>query len=133
MQEVETPKRRRRKGQIGRPKINEEKIRLRTIGVRVNFGEMDELQRRADCVGLPLSQWMRQIALGRFVPRPLVPAINRQTYAELGKLAVNLNQLVRAVNEGRSVASLSLLHQLQRNISALRLELMGIKHDRQID
>ncbi len=128
---------RRKRGQSGRPKIQDDQLRLRTIGVRVNVLELDELQRKADSVGLPLSQWLRQIALGRAVIRPLVPEVNRQAYAELAKLAGNLNQLVKLLNEGRPLPSLVTLHhmlqQLDRRIDALRLELIGVPHDSQTD
>ena len=84
---------RRQKGKSGRPRSAQGEARKRTIGVRVNMRELDVLRRKADEVGLPLAQWLRQVALQRHIPRPLVPELNRTAYAELAKLASNINQL----------------------------------------
>jgi hypothetical protein len=101
---------RRPKGRSGRPPVSQGEVRKRTIGVRVNVAELDALQRKADSLGLPLAQWLRKIALSRFVPCPLVPEINREAYADLAKLAGNLNQLARATYEGRVVVPFPLLN-----------------------
>lgn len=121
------------KGRGGRPKTVQEEKRRRTIGVRVNAAELDALQRKADCVGLPLSQWLRQVALSRFVPRPLVPEINREAYAELAKLAGNLNQFARMAHEGRAVVPFPLLKATHDLLKRLRLSLLGASDDSQGD
>lgn len=122
---------RKSRGRGGRPRVDEAEARKRTIGVRVNGTEMDTLQRKADSVGLPLSQWLRLIALSRYVPRPLVPEINREAYAELAKLAANLNQLTRAAHEGRAVVPFPLLKATHDILKKLRLALLGVSDDSQ--
>ena len=124
---------RRSRGRSGRPRVPQGEVRKRTIGVRVNAAELDALQRKADSLGLPLAQWLRKVALSRFVPRPLVPEVNREAYAELAKLAGNLNQLARASHEGRASVPFPLLKATHDALNALRLELLEAKHDRQDD
>lgn len=124
---------RRPKGRSGRPRAPQDEVRKRTIGVRVNAAELDALQRKADSLGLPLAQWLRKIALSRFVPRPLVPEVNREAYAELAKLAGNLNQLARAAHEGQAVVPFPLLKATHDALNALRLELLGANRDSQDD
>ena len=122
---------RKLRGRGGRPKAEEAEARKRTIGVRVNAAEIDALQRKADSVGLPLSQWLRMVALSRHVPRPLVPEVNREAYAELAKLAANLNQLTRAANEGRAVVPFPVLRATHDILKKLRLALIGVSDDSQ--
>lgn len=119
------------KGRGGRPRVNGAEARKRTIGVRVNAAEMDALQCKADSVGLPLSQWLRLVALSRYVPRPLVPEVNREAYAELAKLAANLNQITRAAHEGRAVVPFPVLKATHDILKKLRLALLGVPDDSQ--
>lgn len=124
---------RRPKGRSGRPCVPQDEVRKRTVGVRVNTAELDALQRKADSLGLPLAQWLRKVALSRFVPRPLVPEVNREAYAELAKLAGNLNQLARAAHEGRAVVPFPLLKATHDTLNVLRLDLLGANRDSQDD
>ena len=65
-------------------------------------------------------------ALTRRLPAPPVAAINREQYAELGRLAANLNQLTRLANEGQRVTIANdLLGRLRYEVSRLRLGLLG--------
>lgn len=121
------------RGRSGRPRAPQDEVRKHTIGVRVNAAELDALHRKADSLGLPLAQWLRKVALSRFVPRPLVPEVNREAYAELAKLAGNLNQLARAAHEGRAIVPFPLLKATHDALNALRLELLGAGRDRQDD
>ena len=99
---VETPAPARR-GKGGRPKIDPAAVRRSTIGVRVSAAEYATLRTRAAEMGLTPAQFLRHTALTRRLPRPPVPAVNRDEYAKLGRLAGNLNQLVRRANLGENV------------------------------
>lgn len=112
-----------------RPKLPAESLRTKTIGVRVNAAELAAIQAKAAQVGLPPAQWLRTAALSQAVLRPLVPEINRQAYAELTRLAANLNQMARAAHAGQIVSASGLLEILQRQVRLLRKELLGIGHD----
>lgn len=112
-----------------RPKLPAESLRTRTIGVRVNAVELAAVQTKAAQVGLPPAQWLRAAALSQAVLRPLVPEINRQAYAELARLAANLNQMARTAHAGQIVSASGLLEILQQQVRLLRKELLGIGHD----
>jgi hypothetical protein len=117
------PKRRRG----GRPKSEPSTVRDVTIGVRVSRSEYDAVKAKAVAMNLTPAQWLRQAALSRRLPPPPVPAINREEYAELARLAANLNQLAKAGNEGRNVVlNDGLVLTLTVEVNRLRLGLLGM-------
>ena len=123
--EEATPPRKRRGG---RPKGDPAAVRAATIGVRVSASEYETLKTKAEQMGMTPAQFLRDAALKRRLPSPPVPAINRAEYAELARLAANLNQLTRAANEGRPVTvAEALLERLAGEVSRLRLALLGVE------
>ncbi len=124
---AETPPRR---GRGGRPKGDPAAVRVSTIGVRVSAGEYADLRAKAEQMGMTPAQWLREAALSRRLPSPPVPPINREQYAELARLAANLNQLTRLANEGRPVTVAdALLQQTIDEVRRLRLALLGLGSD----
>jgi hypothetical protein len=117
----ETPPRRRG----GRPKGDPAAVRVETIGVRVSVDEYAALRLKAEQMGMTPAQWLREAALTRRLPSPPVPAINREEYAELARLAGNLNQLTRLANTGEPVTLSELaVAQLSEEVRRLRLALI---------
>ena len=115
-----------RKGRGGRPKGDPSAVRASTIGVRVSAEEYAALRARAEQMGMTPARWLREAALSRRLPSPPVPPINREQYAELARLAANLNQLTRLANEGRPVTVAdALLQRLAGEVGRLRLALIG--------
>jgi len=116
----------------GRPRGASDAVRLATIGVRVSAAEYAALRVKAEAMAMTPAQWLREAALTRRLPSPPVSAINREQYAELARLAANLNQLTRLANEGdRVTVAIALLAKLQSEVSRLRLELIGAAVDSQ--
>lgn len=116
----------KRKG--GRPKGKPEDVRVSTIGVRVSVEEYADLRAKAEHLGMTPAQWLRQAALTRRLPPPPVPAVNRQQYVELARLSANLNMIAKHANSGKPVTvATELLARLTREVSRLRLELIGVK------
>ena len=114
------------RGRGGRPKNAPGTVRGVTIGVRVSPAELDALTAKAQQMGMSPAHWLREAALSRRLPSPPVPAINREEYADLARLAANLNQLARAANEGQVVAlNDGLMQRLITEVSRLRLGLLG--------
>ena len=110
----------------GRPKSVPETVRRDTIGVRVSAAEYTALRHKSESMAMTPAQWLREAALTRRLPSPPVAAINREHYAELGRLAGNLNQLTRLANEGRPVTIAdALLQRLIEETRRLRLALIG--------
>ena len=70
---------------------------------------------------------IRKAALGEL---PLtIPSINREAWAELARVAANLNQHQRAINEGRAVPGPIDLSDLRASVDALRNELLGVRRE----
>lgn len=114
----------------GRPKIDLAEKRSLSLSVRLSENEAKALKLKADLMGLTPTQYMREAALSRRLPLPPVPAINREEYAALARLAANLNQLTKMANEGRSVViAVDLLKKLIDETKSLRLALLGVEHD----
>ena len=110
----------------GRPRSDPEAVRTATIGVRVSASEYAALRLKSEHMAMTPAQWLREAALTRRLPTPPVAPINREHYAELGRLAGNLNQLTRLANEGRPVhIADALLTRLSAEVRALRLDLIG--------
>jgi hypothetical protein len=100
---------------------------LATIGVHVSAGEYASLRERAAQMLMTPAQWLREAALSRRLPSPPVAAINREEYAELARLAANLNQLAHLANEGgRVTVTEGLLARVATETRRLRLALLGI-------
>jgi hypothetical protein len=111
----------------GRPRGDPADVRNATIGVRVSAGEYATLRTKAAQMHMTPAQWLREAALARRLPSPPVAAINRQQYAELARLAANLNQLARLANEGGRVkVADALLTHMAKEAKRLRLALLGI-------
>ena len=121
-----TPAARRGKG--GRPKIDPAAVRRSTIGVRVSAAEYAALRTRAAEMNLTPAQFLREAALTRRLPSPPVPAVNREQYANLGRLAGNLNQLTRRANAGQNVILTDpLVKLLLAEVNDLRQALLGLR------
>jgi len=109
----------------GRPKGDPSAVRRITIGVRVNAAEWETLQRKSSHMGMSPAQWLRTAALSRQLPPAPVPEANREAYGELTRLAVNINQIARAANEGRAVVSSTILLGVRKEIIRLQRALLG--------
>ena len=120
---------RRKRGKGGRPRNAPGEIRARTIGVCVNAAELDTIRRNADSVGLPVSHWLRNIALSRPVPRPLLPEVNRDTYRALAGAVNNLNQLARLAHAGKTACADAVLHEVMAIVRQVQRELCGAGDD----
>jgi hypothetical protein len=111
----------------GRPRGDPADVRHATIGVRVSASEYATLRLKAAQMHMSPAQWLREAALSRRLPSPPVAAINREQYAELARLAANLNQLTRLANEGGRVKVADvLLTRMATEAKRLRLALLGI-------
>lgn len=73
-------------------------------------------------------EWLRLAAMAR--PPRIVPAVNKVAWADLSRVAGNLNQMNRAINEGRLTASDAagagrMLMELRGQVDQLRRLLIG--------
>ncbi len=82
-------------------------------------------------LGNNLSKFVRHCVEKRSLPAP-IPQINEQTYWELGKIGVNLNQITRAINravkagEGVAVDPRPEIEAIHTALNEIRLQLLGL-------
>lgn len=110
----------------GRPRLDPMTKRNRTIGVRVSQKELEDIEAKAREMGLPVGTWLRVAGQSRQLPRPPVPAVNRDLYAGLGRIGNVLNQVVRTSHRGRVKVDPTLLQEVLTVLHAVRLELLGL-------
>ena len=99
------------------------KKRDHCVSVRLNHGELAQLD---DVRGrFQRGQWLRMAALDQLPP--VVPAVNGKAWAELARLAANLNQAQLAINRGDGdTHQIELLEDLRKAVAALRRGLIGV-------
>lgn len=114
-----------------RIKLNKEK-RSNVFRLRLTELEREQWEAMAEEVGLGnnLSKFVRHCVERRTLPAP-IPQINEQTYWELGKIGVNLNQITHAINravkEGSDVAvdPRKEILAVKTALDEIRLQLLG--------
>jgi hypothetical protein len=118
----------RRRG--GRPRLAAERLRSAALPpVRLTQAELGQVEALAEGYGLSVSALIRRIVLGRRLPQP-VPRVNLEAWAKLGPLAGNLNQYMKAINQGRAAGvPLPLLLEIRQLLDTLRDELRGRAND----
>lgn len=114
-----------------RPKPDDE-ARVHGVSCRLTHDELAELDRRRGKVRR--GEWLRLAALS--APPRIVPEVNKVAWADLAKASSNLNQLARAVNEGRlttsdAVGASALLLSMRASIEAVRASLIGDDNESQ--
>ena len=102
------------------------------VTLRFSESEYKQLQENAENARTSVSAFIRARLQGKRVhgkPAP-VPAINREAWAALARSAANLNQLTKAVNEGRGIeVDIKALRIMYREVQTLRQQLLGVTDD----
>lgn len=113
---------------IGRPPKPEAERRGQTMGVRLSPVDRATIQARAARAQLTPAEYVRRQALGA-PPPVVVPEVNRAAWVELGKLAGNLNQLMRRLHLGHVAtvqpADVAMVARVETQVQALRRALLG--------
>lgn len=76
--------------------------RTKAIHFRVNKEELEKLDSLVSQYNMRRGAYCRMATLKELAP--LIPAINRMTYVELGKIGSNLNQIAKHLNSNSSEA-----------------------------
>ncbi len=121
----------------GRPRKAAEDRRTERVALYLTLAERAELERRTAMTGWrDVGAYVRRAIMAQRSPRATVPQLNVQAYGELARMAANLNQLTRHLNEGGALdATMATrieleVERLGRDVRALRLVLVGIKRDK---
>ena len=101
---------------------DEERRTALTLSVRLNAGEREIVERKAQKAGVTPTEWARLAALEKSPPaRRVIPGINREAWLKLAPLAATLNTTLRRFqSEGES--------ELASTLDALRGELAGVRN-----
>lgn len=97
----------------GRPPKPPEERRTISHGLRLSPKEKDELERRADEANVSINELLRRSTLGG---EPLQSDVEKKTIRELSAIGNNLNQLTKAVHEGK----LGGVEGLEETLKAIR-------------
>lgn len=117
-----------RKSKGGRPPLLD--IEKRSVKFHGGFtlAEAQAIEHKALAAGISESEYIRHAVLNRELKT--VPAINKDTYYELGKIGVNINQIAHSLNLSLSGADKerinSVFNQFKIMIAELRKQLLGI-------
>lgn len=106
------------KNKGGRPPKT--KTRKHRIEVWFYKEEIEKIDRERGLV--PRAVFVRQVLEGVKISPP-IPPINIETRMELSKIGGNLNQIAKSINQGLVPD----IPEIQREISKLRLSLLGIQ------
>lgn len=113
------PEKELRQHQFGVYFTSAERDRLVSLAVPGDPAKLSDLGIRRH-----IAAHMRQAALGEMPTR--VPEVNRQAWAELARVAANLNQQQRAINEGRAAPGPVDLAELRAAVDDVRNRLIGV-------
>lgn len=75
-----------------------DEVRTAPVPVRLTVPEKLTLSEIAGERGIGLSTLIRNLALNRKMPKPRTPKVDLDTYRELQKVGINLNQIARQLN-----------------------------------
>lgn len=121
------PRKRRR----GPTPLAPDQQRRHAVSCRLTDAELTTLDQRRGQVSR--GEWLRLAALA--APPRIVPEVNKVAWADLARVAGNLNQLVRAINEGRwpvkdAPTGQATIMELRAQLDAVRAQLIGLGDDR---
>ena len=96
------------------------------VSVRLNSAELVDLDTARASVQMQRGEYLR--AASRGVLPPTIPAINRESWASLARVAGNLNQYQVRINEGLANGHPpEVIQSLRELVQKLRVELLGIQ------
>jgi hypothetical protein len=107
----------RKKG--GRPPIKSSQYKARSVGFRCTDTEYQELKAKAEQTGLTIGAYCREVAIKKRKLVQKAPRINVETYMELKRIGVNINQAVR----NGYITDADILQQ----INEIRLRVLGVE------
>jgi hypothetical protein len=114
---------RRRHGPVPKPESQQRRHAVSCRLTDAEIARLDELRGEVS-----RGEWLRLAAMAK--PPRIVPTVNKVAWADLSRVAGNLNQMNRALNEGRLTAKDAagaglMLMELRGQVDQLRRLLIG--------
>lgn len=118
---------RRIRNRGGRPPLLDIERRSVKYHNAYTIAEVKEIQKKALAAGVSEPEYIRHAVLNRDFKT--VPAINKETYHELGKIGVNVNQIAHSLNANGKLDSntKAVFESFKNALMQLRKELLGVK------
>jgi septal ring factor EnvC (AmiA/AmiB activator) len=106
-----------------RPKLSDEERKIKIISGRLTKIDSDEINKRRGKMK-PLA-WLIETAL-RESPT-IIPELNQEAFAELGKIGKNINQIAKNFNQGNGdlARAMSEIEKVRKEIKECRAQLAG--------
>ncbi len=112
--------------QMARKKLTPEMLRTEQINIRFTNKEYAEILELSKGSELSPANWIRKFIFSKRFPKAKMSPITIDTFNELNKVGVNLNQLTRLANSGRLTGDLSgFLSVLNKHIVQIKLLLLS--------
>lgn len=97
----------------------------RRFDLYLTADERHQLEIKAKAARLPMSIFLRRVALAKKLTQP-PSEISRAQYADLARVGANLNQIAAAINAGRaSGIDVVVINDLAEQVRLLRMQLIG--------
>ena len=119
LQQTAAPK----KTRYGRPQMLKDERRDFKFKIGFNVVEFKKIVERAESAGMSETELIRNLSLNQQIAT--TPAINKIAYAELSKLASNLNQLKIIAHQKNELPPADFLAEIENKVQAMRAELLG--------
>lgn len=101
-------------------------LRSHTVSVRLNSAELAHLDSARAGVRMQRGEYLRHASIGKLPPT--IPAINREAWASLARVAANLNQYQAQINAGGVHGHPpEVIQALAELVQKLRSDLLGIE------
>ena len=99
------------------------------IRVRFKADELENIKDSAAIWNMTVSAYVRTLANGNTPKHPPVPVVDRQTYAELGRIGNNINQMARRMNQAQGIYPdqeeiMEAMKALRQEVNKIRIGLM---------
>lgn len=111
----------------GRPRLPKHELRTHKIEFWLSDIELADLHYLTEQVAVSNAALVRSLISKKPLKRITTPAVNRETYALLGGIANNINQLAKVANRQGFTEKEVELGQLNHVINKLRAELLGVQ------
>lgn len=111
----------------GRPRLPLHELRTHKIEFWLSDIELADLHYLAEQAAVSNAALVRSLISKKPLKRITTPAVNRETYALLGGIANNVNQLAKVANRQGLTEKEAELGQLNHVINKLRAELLGVQ------
>jgi len=110
---------------MARKKLPPELIRIEQINIRLTAMEFENVTLLSKSAELSPANWIRKYLFSKRFPKAKMSPINIDTFNELNKIGVNLNQLAKLANSGRLEGDITFfLMKLNEHLTKIKMLLL---------